>query len=148
VPAGAPDVPVGGKPAGDLVPQRAQVILDQAQGIGERGRLARVEADDDVEVVVVRDEGSVPHHGEDRSEPEADVGREGPDRLDDARAILDVVRPLGLAPAAERALRAMDGPLQAPGWQQAIVERRTEPAPELLVGHGGRGTCAHGRTHP
>ena len=62
----------------------AQVLRDESQAVADRRRLVGLEADDDVQVVVVRDQRPVPDDRQDRSEPEANVRRQRSNGLHDA----------------------------------------------------------------
>ena len=131
--AGPPHVAVRREAARDGVALRLQVGRDPGQALGERGRLVRLERDDDVEVVVVGDQGLVPHGGEHRAEPEAHVRGEGAQRLHDLDGEAQVAVLLGVGPEPEAALRAVDGPEPLPRRQEPGVHGLPEAAPVGVV---------------
>ena len=111
----------------------ARRLGDDGQAVGQGRRLGRLEADDDVEVVVVRDQRLVAHHRQHRAEAEAHVRGDLAQGGGDVGGELHVGRLLGGGPEPERAGRPVDGPQQLPGGQQLGVDDPAEGLDEVGV---------------
>ena len=138
----SPDVTMGRELPADLEPERLEMAVDEPQAVGDRGGRGGLERDDHVEIVVVRHEGPVPDDGQDRTEPEADVGRERPQRIDDLGTVDDVVEAFRFAPGAGTVAAGHGRSTRSPA--RATGPRSPWPGTGGVVPHRRRGRRANG----